>query len=408
MAEDSLRIDLPTASDSLMVADMRELGVTFSADNSVVLLKSGGEKFEDVLAAIKQAQKSVHLEYFNFRNDSIANLLFDVLAEKAKQGVDVRCIYDAFGNTSNNRPLKNKHINSIRSRGIKIYEFDSLNFPWINHVFHRDHRKIVVIDNKVAYTGGMNVADYYINGTEQVGEWHDMHCRLEGTEVQSLQKIFFKMWYRVTGEVLTEQQVCADTEFVGLKQDITPSKGLQMIGVVNREPRVSNKVMRKMYLAAINNAQDSIKIITPYFTPSRKIRNALKNAVKRGVSVELMLGEKSDIPLTPDCGFNHAYKLMKKGCVVWLFQPGFHHTKVLMADGKYCTLGSANLDARSMRWDYEENLLIIDREITADMTSVFNHDRKYSNKLTKEYWKLFRTPWQRFRGHLASILSPFM
>ena len=152
-------------SDSLIVSRLRKEGISFSHDNSVTLLMNGQEKFDDMFSAIRQARSSIHLEYFNFRNDSIASLLFDILAEKAKEGVEVRALFDGFGNDSNNRPLRKRHLNDIRSRGIEIYEFDPVRFPWVNHVWHRDHRKIVIIDGQIAYTGGMNVADYYIKGT---------------------------------------------------------------------------------------------------------------------------------------------------------------------------------------------------------------------------------------------------
>ena len=188
------------SADSLIVADMRSAGVTFSHNGSMVLLTPGQEKYDEMFAVIRQARSSIHLEYFNFRNDSIAGALFDLLAQKASEGVEVRALYDAFGNMSNNRPLKERHVKSIRSRGIELYEFDPIGFPWINHVFSRDHRKIVVIDGKVAFTGGMNVADYYIHGTEVVGEWHDMHCRIEGDEVNTLQRIFLRVWNKTTGQ----------------------------------------------------------------------------------------------------------------------------------------------------------------------------------------------------------------
>ena len=136
-------------SDSIIVEQLRQEGVTFSHNNRIRLLISGQEKFDDMFQAISEARSSIHLEYFNFRNDSIAMLLFNLLAEKAAQGVEVRALYDAFGNSSNNRPLKNRHIRKLRSQGIQIYEFDPLNFPWINHVFSRDHRKIVVIDGQI-------------------------------------------------------------------------------------------------------------------------------------------------------------------------------------------------------------------------------------------------------------------
>ena len=124
------------------------------------MLPSGKEKFNDMFSAIRQAKSSIHLEYFNFRNDSIASALFDILEEKARQGIEVRALFDAFGNASNNRPLSNENVEHLRKRGIEIYKFDPLRFPWIDYALHRDHRKIVVIDGKIVYTGGMNVADY--------------------------------------------------------------------------------------------------------------------------------------------------------------------------------------------------------------------------------------------------------
>ena len=150
------------SSDSVIVKQLREKEIRFSHNNSVTLLMNGQEKFDDLFQAIRQAKKSVHLEYFNFRNDSIAGLLFDLLAEKAKQGVKVRALYDGFGNSSNNKPLRKRHIKEIRANGIEIYEYKPVNFPWVHAIFNRDHRKIVVIDGQIAYTGGMNVADYNI------------------------------------------------------------------------------------------------------------------------------------------------------------------------------------------------------------------------------------------------------
>lgn len=399
-------------SDSLIVNRLRDCGVSFSHDNSVTLLMSGQEKFDDLFAAIRQARSSVHLEYFNFRNDSIASLLFDLLAVKAAEGVEVRALYDAFGNTSNNRPLKKRHIKAIRAKGIEIYEFDPLHFPWINHVWSRDHRKIVVIDGKIAYTGGMNVADYYINGTEKVGEWHDMHCRIQGTEVNTLQAIFLRTWNKVTGQNVHGPQYYRglgdDRYFTELKPDTTATAGQKMVGIINREPRTTNKIIREFYTNAIRFAQDSIKIINPYFTLNRTIKKELKKAAQRGVKVEIMLSVKSDIPLTPDCGFYNAHKLMKKGCTIWMFEPGFHHTKIIMVDGKFCTVGSANLNARSLSWDYEENAVIIDPATTHELNTLFEQEKKESFRLTKEKWNQWRTPFQKFKGWFAHLLAPFL
>lgn len=399
-------------SDSLIVENLRDEGITFSHNNSVTLLMSGQEKFDDMFQAIRQARSSVHLEYFNFRNDSIASLLFRLLAQKAKEGVEVRALFDGFGNDSNNRPLKRKHLKQMRSVGIEIYEFDPVNFPWVNHVFHRDHRKIVVIDGKIAYTGGMNVADYYITGTEVVGEWRDMHCRIEGDEVNTLQKIFLRMWNKVTG-----QNVYGAKYYRGyhgadyiteLKPDTCCTAGKKMVGIINREPRVTNKIIRKFYTDAINEAKDSIKLVNPYLTLNNTLKRALRNAVKRGVKVEIMVSAHSDIPLTPDCVFYNVHNLMQHGVDVWIYKKGFHHTKIIMVDGRFCTVGSANLNARSLNFDYEENAVIIDPCTTKELNDMFERDKAESFKLTEETWDEWRTPWQKFVGWFASLLTPFL
>lgn len=399
-------------SDSTIVRQLREEGIRFSDNNSVTLLMSGQEKFDDMFCAIRQARSSVHLEYFNFRNDSIASLLFDLLAEKAKEGVEVRALFDGFGNDSNNQPLLKKHIKAIRKRGIEIYEFDPIRFPWINHVLHRDHRKIVVIDGQIAYTGGMNVADYYIKGTPQVGEWRDMHCRIDGDEVNTLQAIFLRIWNKTARQNVHGAKyfrgIRGGYYFHDLKPDTCCTAGHKMVGIINREPRTSNKIIRQFYINAINDAKDSIKLVNPYLTLTGKLKRALKRAVKRGVKVEVMVSAKSDIPLTPDCVFYNVHKLMKHGVDVYIYEPGFHHTKIIMVDGMFCTVGSANLNSRSLRFDYEENAVIIDPCTTAELSHMFDHDKTRSFKLTPEKWKEFRTGWQKFIGWFAHFLAPVL
>ena len=399
-------------SDSLIVKELRSEGVSFSKNNTVTLLLTGQEKFDDLFTAIKQAKSSIHLEYFNFRNDSIANQLFNLLADKVKEGVEVRALFDAFGNMSNNKPLRKKELKNLRERGIDIYEFDPIRFPWVNHVFARDHRKIVVIDGSIAYTGGMNVADYYINGTKVVGEWHDMHCRIEGDEVNTLQKIFIKAWNKVTKQHLSGAKYYRgdrpNTTFVDLKRPSVDSLNNMMVGIINREPRTSNTIIRKFYTTAIDVAKDSIQIINPYFTLNRAIKKAIKRAVKRGVKVDIMLSVRSDIPLTPDCGFYNAHQLMKRGCNIWMYMPGFHHTKVIMVDGLFCTVGSANLNSRSLNFDYESNAVIVNKEVTQELCNLFNAEKKESFLLTPKKWNEMRTPWKKFVGWFAHLLAPVL
>jgi len=384
-------------SDSLLVRQMRQCGVRFTQDNEVKLFKTGRAKFADMFDAIRQAKSSVHLEYFNFRNDSIASLLFDILREKRREGVEVRAIFDGFGNDSNNQPLRKEHLSSLRADSISIVEFDPIRFPWINHIWPRDHRKIVVIDGQIAYTGGMNVADYYIVGTPQVGEWRDMHCRIEGSTVNDLQAIFARMWKKNTGETLSDAKYYRGRP-----------TGRKMVGIINREPRTTNAQMRRFYLDAINDAQDSIKLVNAYLTLTPSVRKALKQALKRGVKLEIMVSAKYDVSLTPDLVYRNVHQLMKHGAHVWIYQPGFHHSKIMMVDGRFCTVGSANLDARGLRFDYEENALIIDQETTRELNDMFERDKQKCRLLTDEEWNRIRTGWQKFRGWLGSVFQPLI
>ena len=382
------------SSDSLTISQMRELGVVFSKNNKVELLMSGKEKFARLFEDIRQAKQSVHLEYFNFRNDSIASLLFDILREKRKEGVEVRAVFDGFGNDSNNQPLKKKHLEKLHADSIEIYEFDPIRFPWINHVWPRDHRKIVVIDGRIAYTGGMNVADYYVVGSEQVGEWRDMHCRIEGSAVNELQKIFVRFWKKLSKENLTDPKY-----FQGTKA------GNKMVGIVNREPHTSNEITRRCFVNVLDNAKDSVKIINPYFMPTNKVMKALKRCAERGVKMDILISAKYDEPLTPDIVMYNMKKLIKRGVNVWRYRPGFHHSKIMMVDGKFCTVGSTNLDARGLRYDYEVNALIMDEETTKKLDQKFIEDTGKSDYVSMEEWKKSRTTWQRFKGWFGHLLT---
>ena len=385
------------SSDSMTVEQMSALGIHFTNDNKVELLMSGREKFERLFEDIRQAKQSVHLEYFNFRNDSIASLLFDILREKRKEGVEVRAAFDGFGNDSNNQPLKKSHLAALHADSINIREFDPIRFPWVNHIWPRDHRKIVIIDGRIGYTGGMNVADYYIVGTEQVGEWRDMHCRIEGPAVNDLQAIFARFWKKLGKEDLSDPRYYQGTY-----------AGKKMIGIVNREPNTSNEIMRRLYIHALDNAKDSVKIVNPYFVPTPSVMKALKRCAERGVKMDIIMSAKYDVPLTPDVVYYNMRKLIKRGVNVWRYRLGFHHSKIMMVDGKFCTVGSTNLDARSMRFDYEINALIIDPETTAKLDAKFIEDTKQCDLITMEEWNKSRSTWQRFRGWFGHLLTPFL
>ena len=174
-------------SDSAVINFLKDAGIPITQNSKLKLLKSGRAKFIDLFEEIRHAKHHIHLEYF-------------------KEGVEVIALFDAFGNLSNNKPLKKKHIKAIRDKGIEIVKFDPFKFPYINHALHRDHRKIVVIDGKIGYTGGMNIANYYIKGLPEIGDWRDMHIRIEGNAVNELQNIFLTMWNKSTKQHISGSQ----------------------------------------------------------------------------------------------------------------------------------------------------------------------------------------------------------
>ena len=382
-----------------MMNYLREEGIPVTGNNRVKLLMSGQEKFADLFSAIRQARHHIHLEYFNFRNDSIGDALFDLLAEKAAEGVEVRAMFDAFGNWSNNKPLRNKHLKAIRKRGIEIVKFDPITFPYVNHVMHRDHRKIVVIDGQTGYTGGMNVADYYLNGLPKIGQWHDMHVRIEGDAVRYLQGIFLTMWNRETGQHVGGPEYFADIDI--------PDEIAEEVAIVDRVPRETPRSISHAYAAAIDSAKQVIRIINPYFVPTKSIRRALKNALKRNVRVEIMIPSVSDVPFTPEAALYFVHKLMKRGAHIYLFNGGFHHSKVMTVDDAYCTVGTANLNSRSLRYDYETNAFIFDPHTTRQLNTLFSHDCLNSTRLTKEWW-MQRPLRKKILGWFAHLFTPVL
>ena len=388
-------------SDSTIIEYLKEYGIHTTTNNEVKLLKSGHEKFIDLFEEIKKAKHHIHLEYFNFRNDSIANALFDLLAKKAEEGVEIRALFDSFGNSSNNKPLKKKHLKAIRAKGIEIEEFDPIRFPWINHAFRRDHRKIIVIDGEIGYTGGMNIADYYINGLPKIGEWRDIHIRMEGNAVECLQDIFLDMWNETTNQNIQGEKYYP---YSNEKIKVINNK---KIAIVDRNPKKDTKGMRRTLAKAIESAENKVQIINPYFTPTRIIKRAIKNALGKGVKVEIMIPGKSDIPFSPDASMYIANSLRKKGADIYIFNGGFHLSKIMMIDSLYCCVGSANLNSRSLRCDYEVNAFIFDQETTDELIQIFSEDQKDSTLLTKEIYK-DRGLWKKFISWFAHLFTPFL
>lgn len=387
-----------STSDTTFINYIREQNIPITSNNDIEILNGAHAKFASLFHDIKKAKHHIHLEYFNFRNDSINKELLELLAKKAAEEVEVRILFDAFGNISNDSPLKKSHLKEIRATGIEIVPFDPITFPWVNHFHHRDHRKIAIIDGTIGYTGGINVADYYLEGLEDIGKWRDMHARVEGEAVAELQRVFLEMWNKET-----KQQIGGTQYFPDFAVDDSGVK----VAVVDRWPRRNAEQLRRVYANAINSAKDSIQIVNPYFVPTKRVRKALKKALKDSLKVEIMVPSKSDITFTPDAVMYVAYKLFKKGATVYLYDGGFNHAKAMSIDGKFCTIGSANLDARSLCYDYENNIFIFGREPAQQFLQYYNEDKKESRLMTRDVWKKI-SPWRKFVGWLGNLITPFL
>ncbi len=358
--------------------------------NRITLLPSAQEKYEHLFRAISQAQHYVHLEYFKLLNDSVGNCLMRLLEQKAREGVEVRVLVDDLANRRASRSWNRHKMDSLCSVGVHIDTFDPFLFPWFHHVYHRDHRKIVVVDGRMAYTGGMNIGDYYLKGTPRSGPWRDMHLCLEGPVVSEFQSIFARMWQHVTGESLDSLKYhCA-----------MPAPDSILVSVVNREPGRLSKRMRRAFVAAIDGAQGEIRIVNPYLTNVRSVRRAMHRALKRGVRLRIMVSGTSDVKITPDVVAIEMKKFMDKGAEVYYYDAGFHHSKVMTIDGTHCTVGTTNIDGRSMLFDYEINAFIFDAAITARLNRIFDDDLRHSELLTPENFKQRFSRCRRATGRL--------
>lgn len=379
---------------------LEKYGIETLEGNAVTLLPSGEEKFRDMFQHLRQARRYIHLEYFKFKNDSIGTALFDILKQKAREGVKVRFVFDGYATRSITDKSLAPFFAEARQCGVEIAEFDRPRFPWINHAYHRDHRKIVVIDGETAYTGGMNVADYYIHGTPKVGVWRDMHLRINGPAVGPLEHIFAVMWHATTGELLVQ-----DSRYPVSQVE----HGSSPIAVVDRYPLEGSSAMRKTLAEAIRLAHHSIQIVNPYPTNVRTVRKALKDALKRGVKVEIMVSSKCDNNFTPDVIGVEMKKLARLGAKVWYYDGGFHHSKVMTIDHQLASVGTTNLDARSLLFDYEVNTFIYDEEVTRQLEEIFARDRDSQCTLfTEKDWKSRFSGKHRVIGRLGSVLKGFL
>lgn len=366
-----------------------------SRHNSVDILNNGEETFRAIFKSIEIAKKYIHVEYYIIEKGELANRLKNLLIAKAKEGVEVRVIYDDVGSWS----LPKSYIREMRAAGIQIYPFLPVRFPLLtNKVNYRNHRKIVVVDGEIGFIGGLNFADRYIKGLPGIGIWRDTHLKVKGEVVTSLQTVFLFDWYFVRQEVLLDK-----TEYL---PDYKADSNV-VIQTVASGPDSDWTSIQQAYFTLINLSRKYVYISTPYFMPGETTINSLKTAAMSGVDVRIMIPHKSDSPLTSWCTRSYIEELLTAGVRVFQYQAGFNHSKIIIVDGLVSTVGTANMDMRSFEQNFEINLILYDRNESRKLSEFFLEDLKQSKEIHLNEWK-FRPQRDRVRESLARLFAPLL
>lgn len=331
------------------------------------ILKNGEETFEEVKQRLLEAKDFIHLEYYIFRYDRLGQELMDILSEKVKEGVEVRLIYDAFGSYALSEQDRRKMVDA----GIQLHPFLPLKFGWFTQKFNfRNHRKIIVIDGKIGFVGGLNVGVEYLGEDNKFGFWCDTHVLLEGEAVQTLHAVFLLDWKYVCGEMLFEEARYLNG---------VPVEGDGLVHVVATGPETRD--MGDHVYGLITSATKSIWIATPYFIPNQTIMTALRVAARKGIQVRLMVPQRNDSFLTQYATQSYFPELLRAGVELYTYQKGFLHKKVIIVDGDMASIGTANLDLRSFHLNFEVQLFLSGTDSINTLVTHFEEDLKECSRV---------------------------
>ena len=348
-------------------------------DNNVSMYSDGKLFFNELLESLKKAKKSINIEFYIFKNDDIGTKILNVLEEKAKEGVEVRLLYDSVGSRSLNRNVLNKLINE----GGKVGEFfpSWLKFININMNF-RNHRKIVVIDNNVGFVGGFNVGDEYLGKDSKFGYWRDTHIKFTGSAVNDLNLRFLADWRYATKEEVSLEEIFEANE----ENSNSNNVGMQ---IVSSGPNLSDKYEIKMaYLKMIQKAKKYLYIQSPYLIIDNSISDSLKLAAASGVDVKIMIPGKGDHPFVYWANLVYAGDLIKEGIRVFHYDKNaFLHAKTVVIDDEVCSIGTANMDTRSFELNFEVSSFIYSEKIAKEQKYEFENDMKMCEELTLEKYQ---------------------
>lgn len=367
----------------------------FTQDNKVEIYTDGQSKFDALLKSIENSKHHIHIVYYIIKNDKIGNKIVDALTKKASEGIEVRLLFDAMGC----RRLPKKFFNKLTAAGGKVSCFFPSLFPLINiRLNYRNHRKIVVIDGKEAFVGGFNVGDEYLGENKRFGYWRDTHIKITGSAVASLQRRFLMDWRYASHEKITfDKRYFPEVH----------SNGKIGIQIVSSGPDSEWEQIKLGYLKMIQSAKKYVYIQTPYFIPDESILEALRIASLSGVDVKIMIPNKPDHPFVYWASLSYIGELLKCGSHIYKYNKGFIHSKTIVVDGNISSVGTANMDVRSFKLNFEVNAFIYDNGVSQSLESIFENDIKDSTEITKSIYEK-RSPLVKFKESISRLLSPVL
>lgn len=366
--------------------------------NKIEHYSDGVVLFDAIMESIKNAKKFIHMEYYIFREDDLGNRIKNLLIEKAKEGVEIKFIYDGMGSLS----IKDKYFNDLRKAGGEVKIFFPPLVPWFSLRWNfRNHRKIIIVDGVEAYLGGFNVGDEYLGKNKKFGYWRDTHIKIEGDAIDNVEAEFLMDWVFVK----------KDTNIMGLEvtkyffeRGIVGDVGIQ---ICSSGPNYEHAYIKDVFIKMINKAKKSIYIQTPYFIPDDTLQDTLKIAILSGVEVNIMIPNKPDHLFVHWATLSNVGELINLGAKVYIYNGGFLHSKTLIIDDEICSAGTANFDIRSFYFNFEINAIVYNKDFSLILKKAFINDINKSTLFTVELYSK-RGRMIKIKESISRLVSPIL
>ncbi|MCG8477150.1 MAG: cardiolipin synthase [Cytophagales bacterium] len=363
--------------------------------NNITILQDGEHTYSEIFKELEKAEDHIHIEYYVFDEGDIANRFLEIFEKKTQQGVKIRFVFDGVGSFWLSKDYKRK----LKNAGVDFRTFQPVRFPRpLRDINYRNHRKIIVIDGKVGFLGGINISDKYLKPDPALGFWRDTHLKIEGESVHGLQHVFIGDWSFL------------DKKFKNHLSRFFPKMKLENLKscytqIVSSGPDTFFQTIKDIFFSAIATAQKNIFICTPYFMPDESVLMALKTASLSGKKVKIILPQRSDTKLVGWCTRSYIQELLEHKIEVHFYQPGFIHSKVILIDSLFCSVGTANMDYRSFSENLEVNAIIYDQKTYRTLESQFRQDLSDSVQVSLEKW-LTRSSGEKLSESIARLFAP--